>query len=339
MKELKILARSGIRRVWLLAITWLITVSVMSAEEKSNNKEQLIFTTVIYPVPPSETNALLLVESIRAFAGSLSQAPIWCFVPQYGKELSANTEQRLAELGAIIIKYDIDAEARRVFFAADIQAAALAESMATDHTQLLVWLSSNTIVLQEPKDFLLPDDKVLGYRPVHHTNVGSPYEKPLDTFWSLVYKYCEVPEDRVFPMQTHVDAKMIRPYFNAGMLVIRPDKRLCTTWRDTFFTIYHKPDMQALYEKDERYTIFAHQAILSGIILQMFSPQELLELPNDYNYPIHLYEEDVTGHRPSRIEDLVTIRHEGFYTDPDWMTKMPAGDTLKTWLKERLPKN
>lgn len=337
MKELKILARSGIRRVWLLAITWLITMSVMSAEEKSN-KEQLIFTTVVYPVPPSETNALLLMESIRAFAGSFAHAPIWCFVPQYGKKLSESFENRLGELDATIIWFDIDAETRRIFFAADIQAAALAESMAVDKTQLLVWLSSNTLILQEPKDFLLPDDKVLGYRPVHHTNVGSPYDMPLDTFWSLVYYYCKVPEDRVFPMQTHVDAKTIRPYFNAGMLVIRPDKHLCRAWRDTFFNVYHKPDLEELYNKDERYTIFAHQAILSGIILQLFSQQEMRELPDNYNYPIHLYEEDISGHRPSRIEELITARHEGFYSDPAWMTKMPAGDTLKTWLNDRLPK-
>jgi hypothetical protein len=337
MKEKKTVGRNT-SWFWSVIITTLIAMSIMSAEG-NDNKEQLIFTTVVYPTQRSETDALLLVESIRAFAGSLSQAPIWCFVPQYGKELSASIEQRLAELDVTIIRFDIDSETRNFFFAADIQAAACAESMAIDQTHLLVWLGSNTIILQEPKDLLLSDDKALGYRSVHHTNVGSPYDMPLDTFWSLVYKYCGVPRDRVFPMETHVDARTIRPYFNAGILVTRPETHLLRSWRDTFFSVYQKPQLQELYLKDERYTIFIHQAILSGVILHAFSQHEIQELPDNYNYPIHLYEEDVTEQRPSRIEDLITVRHEGFYTDPEWMTKIPAGERLKHWLHERLPKN
>jgi hypothetical protein len=327
------------RKIILLTVLFTsVSFHSVAGAKEMKTREELIFTTVVYPTEWSETNALLMVESIRAFAGSLSQAPIWCFVPQYGKKLTARAVDRLTKLDATLMPYDIELEVARFFFAADIRAAGLAESTATGKTDLLVWLNSNTIILKEPHAFILRDDKNMGYRPVHHTNVGSVYDTPLDPFWTLVYNYCNVPEDRVFPMEAHIDGQNLRPYFNAGMLIIRPDKKLFKAWHDTFFKVYQEPDLQNLYKQDERYMIFIHQALLSGIILKIFKQDEIQELPSIYNYPVHLHGEDVTTNRPAILDELITIRHEGFYQDPDWQQKMPATDTLKQWLIEKLPK-
>jgi hypothetical protein len=304
--------------------------------EEIDKKEKVIFASIVYTTQNSETNTLLLVESMRAFAGSLSEAPIWCLVPEYGKQLSKTTTDRLIALNVNLMHFEIDDHIIRFPFTGDARAAALAESMATGKTDFLVWLGANTIVLQEPHHMLLPDDKNLGYRPVHHINDGSRYDTPLDPFWKLIYQYCDVSEDRVFPMTTHVDYLTIRPYFNAGILVTRPEKHLFQNWHDTFLEVYQKPGFQELYRDDERYVIFIHQAVLSGVILTTFAPDELYELPPTYNYPVHLYDEDITGSRPSGLEELVTFRHEGFYNDPEWIQKMPAGDTLKQWFTERL---
>jgi hypothetical protein len=306
--------------------------SITAAEEMKNES---IFVTVAYPQQWSEANTLLLVESIRTFGGELSKSPVWCLVPDYGKQPSEIFKEKLAALEAELVSFDIDLEVARFFFAADIRAAAIAESMAVAKTDLLIWLSSNTIILKEPADFLLGADKNLGYRPVHHINIGSLYDKPLDAFWSQVYAYCDVPEERVFPMQTHVDTNLIRPYFNAGMMVVRPDRHLFKAWHDKFFDVYRAPALAELYGKDERYVIFIHQALLSGIILAMFSRDEIQELPGNYNYPLHLFEEDVTEHRPSSFADLITVRHEGFDKISDWIEKIPGGRNFNQWLVER----
>ncbi|MDH4209830.1 MAG: hypothetical protein OEV79_00055 [candidate division WOR-3 bacterium] len=296
---------------------------------------KLIFTTVAYPVEWSEANTLLLIESIRNFGGDLSQSPIWCFVPDFGPQPSEPFRKRITELNAELISFEIEREIARFFFAADIRAAALAESLADGKTDILAWVSSNTIILQEPADLLLAADKNLGYRPVHHANVGSLYDKPIDPFWSLVYRYCNVPEERVFPMKTHVDQNILRPYFNAGILVIRPEDGLFKTWQDKFFEIYQAPELTELYESDERYLIFIHQALLSGVILSTFAPSEIQELPRSYNYPLHLFEEDVTAHRPSSLDELITVRHEGLQKITDWINKIPGGEQFKQWLAER----
>ncbi len=287
--------RRNICLIFLAAIILLSSITMASAQEK--NKEQLIFSTVVYPTNRSETNALLLVESIRDFAGSLSQAPIWCFVPQYEKQLSSNFQNRLSEFNTTLIPYEINHDALRFFFAADIHAAAIAESMAVGKTDFLIWLSSNTLILHEPTAFLLSDGKDLAYR----------------------------------------DDLIVRPYFNAGILITRPENVLFKTWRDTFFKVYQKPELQQLYKQDERYAIFIHQAILSGVILATLTVEEIQELPSAYNYPEHLHGEDITANRPAILDELVTVRHEGFYQDPDWKQKMPASDSLKDWLAERLP--
>ena len=298
--------------------------------------EHLIFTTVAFPVKSSEINSLLLVESIRAFAGTLSNQPIWVFTPESTRQLSDYTKKRFEELDARLISFAIDETKLPFFFADIIQAIAFAESMAERDTQLLAWLDANTLVLKEPKAFLLPEDKSLGYRAVHHTLIGSRYDEPLDPFWSEIHQSCKVPQDRVFPMRTHIDDTQIRPYFNAGLLITRPTNRLLRIWHDTFFELYRKPDCQLFYQQDERYEIFVHQAVLSGVILSMFPLEELEELPSTYNYPLHLLEEDVSETRPAALEELVTLRHEGFYQDPNWQRTLPAKKALKTWIADRI---
>ncbi|MFX1540732.1 MAG: hypothetical protein ACFFBX_08155 [Promethearchaeota archaeon] len=300
------------------------------------NPEQLIFTTVTFPQKSSETNTLLLVESIRTFAGNLSEKPIWVFTPKSSQQISTSTKDRLEGLDAKIISFELDESKLPFFFADTIQIIAFAESIAERNTALLAWLDANTLVLNEPKDFLLSDDKSLGYRPVHHTLIGSRYDEPLDPFWTQIYRSCQVPQDRVFPMVTHVDATQVRPYFNAGFLITRPTNRLFRIWHDTFFELYKKAECAEFYQQDKRYEIFVHQAVLSGVILSMFPTAELQELPPTYNYPLHLFAEDVSDTRPSTLEELITVRHEGFYEDPEWFKTIPAKKSLKIWIAKQL---
>lgn len=298
--------------------------------------EDLAFGTIVYPGTSAETDMVLLAESIRAYGGAFAQAPVWCFIPHCGKEMTTAVTDRLRCLDVTLIGFEMEQTFVRFPFVADARAAALAETRTGDRTAILAWLSANTLVLREPADFLITKNTHLAFRPVHHTLIGSPYNEPIDRFWAQVYKYCNVPDHRIFPMNTHVEGAAIRPYFNAGILVTRPLNRLLHTWCDRFTDTYQKDEFHELYMQDERYAIFMHQAILSGVILSLYRKDQLLELPGSYNYPLHLYDEDVTGHRPSALEELVTVRHEGFYKDPQWYEKMPAGEPMKQWLKRVL---
>ena len=125
-------------------------------------------------------------------------------------------------------------------FAVKVFAAAAAESLARGQADYLAWMDSDSIVVSEPKALLLSDGKDLGYRPVDHTLIGSPYDAPIDRFWESIYRHCGVPESRgfPFPMVTSVDERRIRPYFNAGLLVVRPERGLLQSWRERFHRLY-----------------------------------------------------------------------------------------------------
>lgn len=283
------------------------------------------------------TSALLLAESIRAYAGRLSGAPILLYVTPK-PILPRAVVERLRALDVEFVDYSVEGEAAKFFFLPEVTAAAQAEERFDGEAETMVWLGANTLILQEPRDLLLPAGRSVGYRPVHITNVGSRIDAPLDDFWSLIYERCGVTRDRVFPMKTHVDGNTLRPYFNAGHLAVRPGKRLLRKWSETFLRLYDAPEFRRFYV-DGRYRIFMHQAVLSGVILAAFPRDELNELPSTYNYPIHLHGEDTTSGKPTNIEEMVTVRHEGFWEEPGWENKMSAGATLKKWMNDKLPKN
>jgi hypothetical protein len=299
------------------------------------NPQKLVIATVVYPSQTSEINARFLIESIRTFGGSFSNAIIWCLLPKIGEGVSSSFIDFCKKTGSERLSYEIQPEAARFPLAADIVGAAYAESNALKTFNLLVWLGANTIVFQEPQHFIIPDHACIGYCPVHHTNIGSNFDTALDPFWSEVYRACKVPSDRVFPMNTQVDGKTLRPYFNATSLVVRPERGVFAAWRDVFFATYQQQGFKKFYEQDDKYAIFMHQAILTGIILAVIDLKEMVKLPSAYNYPLHLWQEDVTNARPHRLDELVTARHEVFYRNPNWRETMPEGNDLKDWLAQR----
>lgn len=291
--------------------------------------EKLIFACMA-PARGSglNSNVPLFAASIRTFAGTLSDCPLWVLIPQSEHEISEKTKKKLVSLDVTVIPFAIDPDVLNFPFAGYVRAAAAAESLAKKKTEFLAWMGLDTLTINEPTLFLLDEDKTVGYRPVHHTLIGSIYEEPLDPFWELVYRKCHVSEDKIFPMKTHVDHNTLRPYFNAGHVIVRPEKCLLHTWWDWFKKLHRDPCFEEYYKKDERYTIFIHQAVLTGVILSNVERHNLQELPFTYNYPLHLYDESPRDVRPQHVNDLVTVRYE----EPHVLETIPFHDPLKSWL-------
>ena len=305
------------------------------AQHELNQPRKLTFASMIYPSKWSEANAILLTESIRTYGGALSQHPLLFLCPKRSDEISQRVRERLSTSGADIVP--VKESIPEFPFIDDVHAAAHAESLESGRSDLMAWLGNDTLVLQEPKDFMLTAGKSRGYRPVHITNIGSQFNSPMDPFWTIIYERLKVPRDRVFPMKAHIEEIPIRPYFNAGLLIVRPERGLLQEWRNAFFGIYDDATLQQFYQRDENYSTFVHQAVLAGVILSRLTKAEIQELPPHYNYPIHLYHQDNTRNRPSTLDELVTFRHNDFFEDPEWPNKISADDALKNWIRTRLP--
>ncbi|MCJ7694666.1 MAG: hypothetical protein MUO40_04490 [Anaerolineaceae bacterium] len=283
----------------------------------------------------SVINTLMMISSIRKFAGSLADNTIWVLAPRRSWDFSDGDIAKFMDLKARIIPFDIENELLEFPFGNKVQAAAFAEELAAEQTNLLIWLDCDTLVLNDLQDFSLPPNKVLGYRPVHHKLIGVLWDDIMDPFWTQVYQECGTPLSKDFAMMTHIGEK-IRPYFNAGTFVIRPEKKLLSQWQQVFQKCFRLPKFQEFYEKDDRYATFMHQAIFSGILLNALNQAELLELNHKINYPLHLHQSIPLNLRPKTINELITVRHENIIGNPVWRKGLPILEPLLSWLNSQL---
>ena len=76
----------------------------------------------------------------------------------------------------------------------------------------------------------------------------------------------------IFPVKTPVDREKLRAYFNAGVLILRPEMGVLRRWPSCFATLYTDSVFVTWCKQDQLKAIFLHQAALAGAIL-FDSPQ------------------------------------------------------------------
>jgi hypothetical protein len=285
---------------------------------------------VVFALMPDEAGrARVLVRSLRAFGGALADVPVWMMIPAGQTVFGGLSREPDVEL----VPFDSDPGARAFPFGEKVNAAAAAEQRAEGQAIRLVWLDADTLFIREPGALLIPADKRLGYCPVHHRLIGSLYDAPPDAFWSLMYEACGVPAERVFPMRTIIGAETIRPYINAGLMIVRPEAGLLRAWWARFAALYRDPRCEAFYQQHALYRIFVHQTILAAGMLAELAPGKMIELPRTFNYPLHLYADD--PHPPAALDDLITCRYESIFLEPGWAARFPISGRLSAWIAEQ----
>ena len=284
----------------------------------------------------NSADALMLSASIREFGGEFSRNPILVLLPHSPELLSGPIQDQFSELEVTLETFETSKEILGFPFGAKVMAAARAEELAQSRTKNLIWMDSDALLIQPPYQMLLQEGKLLAYRPVDHTLIGSAYTKPLDDFWKAIYEDCAAKEDNIFPMTASVDRNIIRPYVNAGMLVIDPENSLLQTWAENFGRLFEKEVYLPYYEKNALFKIFIHQAILAGTILSRLSQDDLQELPYKVNYPLHMHKNYPADVKPELMNELISARHDTFFNEEDWREIFPREEPLKSWLEEQL---
>lgn len=300
--------------------------------------KNLIFACLLSP-GEVEQEALRLARSIRTFGGELCFNPIWLFSRQTSEELSPATRQEINSLGARLIPFEVNDEGQPFPFASYVTAAGLAESLAQGEASFLAMMASDTLVFQPPHVFLLPTGKNLGACPVHLKNLGPGYHEPLNEFWQLIYRGCKVDPEKTFEMLTVVDEQPVRAYFNAGLLVVRPERGFLRNWQANFQALYHQPEFDVFYQKDALYPIYMHQAVLAGSLAAALMPGEFQQFPFEVNYPLHLHTRIDPARQPRQLDDLVTCRYEEFgeiFGNPEFYEQIEIGYPYKEWIEGEL---
>lgn len=283
-----------------------------------------------------ENQALLLARSIRQFGGKYAASPIALFSPDNDASLSRSAQSAFNKLGVAVHQFRVPAAALGFPFADKVIASSVAERNALDSASILVWMDTDSLVLKEPFLLDLAPDKALGYRPVDHTLIGSRYNEAIDPFWQQIYLQCSVPTQQIFPMSTSVDQVTIRPYINAGMLVVRPERGLLAKWSDTFSRLFKLPTFTVFYEESHLYKIFIHQAILAGTILASLQQQELLELHHFINYPLHMHADYPKDLRPASLNEITSCRYDPGFSNQELRKMIAIHEPLKSWLDQQI---
>ena len=121
-------------------------------------------------------HARLLIESLRSFGGRLRECPVWVFL--LDREGASGGFAGLE--GVRVVPLEIEEGFPRYYFAGKVYACSRAEELAGEGVRSLVWLSSQSLIVNPPVLFDLAPSFDAAFRPVHIRNVGSPADEPLD---------------------------------------------------------------------------------------------------------------------------------------------------------------
>ncbi len=318
-------------------------IPFISIAESGGEGHNMTPTSIIFATYAADSEAmywsLVMVESIREFGGALRHAPIWVYQPAGSPALDSAMRSKQAALAVDIKLCAMPDEAKVFWFAGKVFASAVAETEAEKKGRILAWLDPDVVFVKEPTDFFLADSIAFGYRPVLHKLIGSLYAEPPDEFWLRVYEKLAVPESALFPVVTPVDELTLWAYFNAGILIVRPERGLLRTWPGCFQTLYRDSVFAQWCRKDQLRAIFLHQAALAGAILTHLKRNEMVELPATYNYPLYFHSRYPGATRPASLDDVVMFRHEFFSREfQDVAGEELDRSKIMGWVRARIPK-
>jgi len=284
---------------------------------------------------------VLMAESIRDFAGRYAVAPVWLYVPEALTGENTAIFKRLRELGVEIKTSDAPEDARWFYYSGKVFAASKAEAETEGKGAVLVWMDEDTIILNEPSDFALGEGIGLAYRPVMHNRYGTLHGAPVNAFWKRIYELLELDPEAQFAMITPADKQKIRAYFNAGLLVVRPEHNILRKWSESFKALYRDSVLSEMCRQDVENRIFLHQTALVGAVMHTLERDAMVELSDAYNYPMFFKKMYGAEEEFDSVENIVTLRYDIYFRnpEPDWNEQLRGDPDKIAWMKERLGKS
>jgi hypothetical protein len=162
--------------------------------------------------------ALLLIESVRAFAGAHRTAEIWAVAPRPGLGVDRDTRARLIALSAPYVEEPINRICPEYGSANRVYAAAWVARHAAVDT--LIVLDSDALMLDEPE--LLGPDADVAVRRVDKKGTAS--EGPGDVFepyWQAMCDLAGCSIDLLPFISSTIDRRRIRASYSGGYSLVR----------------------------------------------------------------------------------------------------------------------
>jgi hypothetical protein len=276
-----------------------------------------------------ETEALLLVESLREFGGAFSQAPVYAFAPRPGFEPDALTVERLEALGQVTMVKEplVDRFADMPTFN-KVAVSAWAER-ELDH-ETLVFTDTDCVFLDEPSE-LAGGEWLAAMRPVDRRIAGSRGKGKGEPFWRKMYAELGVKNEPW--VETAVGQMRIRAYWNTGLVAARRSAGLFVAWERALLRLFDAGIVQG------RWPQFMDQLSWAGVTADVHD--RVLILPHAYNYPLRRRMSLAPEATDMDLTELVHLHYRLWFHLPDALEKVvppfDPGTDRYGWLDERLP--
>jgi hypothetical protein len=301
------------------------------------NAEQTVFLTLVR-TPGERACARVLVDSIRAFGGALSSCPIWIY-DGGPREIAGDS---LAGPGVQVLPLCVPDTVRGYAYAAKVTACAQAEECvraqaeerAAAGVRSLTWIDPVCLIVRPPVLFDLGPSFDAAVRPVHIQNVGLAPQQPLDPFWRAIYAAVGVQDVRT-TVETFVEGRRIRSYFNSHAFAVNPARGLFGRWFEDFETLVGDRAVQERACRDTMHQVFLHSALLSALLATQLDPGRVRLLPPDYSYPYNLHHSVPPERRAVALNDLVSVAYEKRSLDPALVDDIIIREPLRSWLAAR----
>ena len=268
-----------------------------------------------------EQESLLLVESIRKFAGGLKDTPIYSFQVREGYEISSPTLNSFKSFNVIHQKLVLNSKYPNYPLANKPLLAAYVEQNID--TEIIVFLDSDIVLFSEPKEFLLPPEYEIGLRPEHHKKIGSEGKGDSnEAYWQKIYKLAGVKEELF--VTTTVDRKKIRAYWNSGVIAVRRKAGIFTAWKHNFEKLAETEDVSSINKAN----FYFEQSMFSATVSAM--TKKIWNFSPGYNYPIHYHNTLPESEQRSSFGNTICIHDHFFRERKEWFRERIWVKNLKT---------
>jgi hypothetical protein len=269
-----------------------------------------------------ERQSLVLVKSIRTFAGKLRNAPIFSFQPRAGFAVSSFTAAEFARLGVIHRNGILNERYRDYPLANKPLVAAFAERTLSE--EFLVFVDSDKVFFQEPARLLLDAGVDVAVRPVDVKNVGTDGKSDENqSYWAQLAFEFQIPS--FCRVTTTVDRQQILGYWNSGLVSVRRSAGIFTAWKENFETAM---SLGMLPPKP----YFLDQCVLAATIHAL--GVTVTELPPSYNYPLHLQDRIPARSRITSFRRMTSAHYHVMFEASNWPS-MPSGSNPMRWYSPR----
>lgn len=286
--------------------------------------------TLIISLVRSEKDTLrvkMLMESLNRFGGFLGECPMCCFET----DPKLNTQKRLEDLKVQVLPLSVPDALKHYLFSDKVYACAHVESMVSTEIKTLIWMDPSLLVIQPPLLYDLDPPYEAAFRPVHIQNIGLAKEDAVNPYWEKIFHTVGV-RDISYSLETFVEEKLLRAYFNTHAFAVNPARGLMQKWRECFEEIVNDHVFQADYCNDQTRQVFLHQAVLSTVLAKYLSLDDIRILPPDYNYPYNLQSQIPEKKRAKTLNDLVSVVTEDRLLKAGKESDIEILEPLKTWL-------